>query len=252
VIAIYWEALKDFNIDTIEEIADSLIAYEPKMISIPQPGRWREVGEQRFYELRPAVYQSPKEKHRCPACEDTGWRASETGPGVVQCECRRGERPPHIDLGRLLTPPPELNPRYYALDDEQPAVDGETELQTRRRLWGNRILHCACCKAPYRRRSGWRCCAAPEGMRADRWSNLWHRHCEGTGQHRCPRHCQHPLSERGYVAPPAIFQMPEAGEHIHDWAVKTGLRAKDAPPPGSPPPTDAEIALGDSEWPEDF
>ena len=212
------------------------------MYALPPPGRWRQVCNELF-ELKPGAYVPPSRRGAlCPACEGTGWRAAEDGSGVLPCECRTGGVPPHVELSTLQAPMRTDLRALPALDDELPPVEGETELARRRREWGNVILHCACCGQPYRRRSGWRCCAPPPGMRFDRWAAQWHRNCAGPNQNRCPQHCQHPLADRGLPTTAAgFFPMPAAGEHVKDWAVRTGLR--DANAPDTPPDP-----LGESEW----
>lgn len=228
VTMLYFEALKDFNIDTVEEIAERIMRTEPNLLTLPPPGRWRQIGEELF-ELRPIVTRPAGELPECDVCGDTGWRVRwedrhPTGWRRVAVRCDHD--------GTDESTPPEAarpwSPTYEALDEERPPQPGETPLQARRREWGNRIFHCACCGYPYRRRTGWKCCAAPAGMSFQKWSELWHRDCEGKNLHRCPRHCQHPRDpQRGGLL--SKEQMPQPGESMHDWAVRMGMRDPGAP-----------------------
>lgn len=222
-LKVYWQALMGLPIETIEAVADDICQNETELISVPPPGRWRQIADS-LYVLHPPPAKDVRKARDCPACDDTGWRPVATGVGVVPCECKSGGVPPHgIDLG-LLQAPLDVEKQLPGADAELPPVAGESEMERRRREWGNVILTCACCKQPYRRRAGWRCCAPPSGMKYAVWSRQWHQDCEGHGQHRCPNHCQHPTREKV-----VNFPIPNQGETIQEWAVRTGLREPDAP-----------------------
>lgn len=226
-LQLYWRALKDFSIGQIEAAAEELIRVETALVSVPPPGRWRQVCANLF-ELAPPTYKDPRAPIACEACGDTGWRPSEVftparaARGVVRCECKTGGYVPPVDLSLMMEP---LRENPVGLGDELLPVEGESELQARRRVWGNQILTCACCQQPYRRRNGWQCCNPKGGMRSHVWADQWHIDCAGKGQHRCPDHCPHP--DRPRQAP--MFPHPAAGESIPAWAVRTGLREEDAP-----------------------
>ncbi len=222
-LKVYFAALRHFNIGTIEQVADEIIAVETELITVPPPGRWREIAE-RLFELREPIYKDPRAVRKCNACEDTGWRPAEYGPGVVACECKRGGEAPPVHLGMLQTPLPDPSKMLPVSNEAFPPRDGETDIEKRRREWGNQLLTCACCGEPYRRRSGWRCCAPPGGMKYAVWTRQWHENCGGQGKHRCPNHCPHPKSER-----PSNFPVPAQGESMRDWAVRMGFRDPNAP-----------------------
>jgi hypothetical protein len=191
---LYWTYLKEFSLWQVEQAAEEIIKTETELISLPPPGRWRIVAQQVF-ELRPPEYRSPKTPIRCAACDDTGWRPSEDVQrgrrGVVVCECRSGGTPPEgIDLSLMQSPLTGTLPA--SPEDEWGPQPGETEIQRRRREWGNVILTCGCCARPYRRRQGWPCCGPPSGVSANIWMAQWHIDCDGPGKNRCPTHCPHP------------------------------------------------------------
>jgi hypothetical protein len=228
VLRIYFEALKDFNVETIEEIADTIVRTEENLIALPSPGRWRRIGEQLF-ELRPTrTTPPPAGAPKCDECQDTGWRIrwEDNGHGwserAVRCQHDGTDEsdPPAEYLGRT--------PTLQSLDEEIPPVAGESDLARHRREWGNRIFHCNCCGYPYRQRAGWKCCGAPQGMTYQKWRALWHENCEGDKKNHCPRHCPHPRSPEGGGLI-AKEQLPQQGETMHDWAVRMGFRNEEAP-----------------------
>ena len=237
-LRLYYEALNDFTIDTIEDVAEELIRTEEQMFAIPPPGRWRAVALT-FYELKSerALYEAPR-AIRCEFCQDTGWRPVRKGyeKYVRWCECKTGGVPIDESQGGYVNDRP-LAP----LDGELPAPDLETELARRRREHGNRIVTCACCSTPYRIRQGWKCCAPPVGTPSHVWFERWHDDCPnpapaapalpGRRTRRCPLHCQCAGRER----PTGQFPMPKAGEHVHEWAVRLGFRDANAPGPDDQP-----------------
>lgn len=252
-LRVYFEALRDFNIDTIEEVADELIRTEPNMLGLPPPGRWRQVAQDR-YELKAqrAPYQRPKDEPDCDVCQDTGWRFTRRADGVratVRCECKSGGIPPvNDDPGDA----PMIREVSLILDGEIGPQPNENDYQRQKREHGNRIVHCPCCGNPYRIRTGWRCCAPPAGMSVARWMGLWHRKCpkpmahaKGHSEDKCPNHCTCTPAEKK-LQPAGLLPQPREGEHVHDFAVRLGIRAAAAPGPDAEPPKPA-MSL-ESEW----
>lgn len=240
-IQAYFQALKDFNIDTIEEVAETICRTEVDLIAVPPPGRWREIAKDLF-ELRPKARRDPKAAIFCDDCQDTNWRVSYRGGVryVVSCD--------HSGSSHLEErPPAPIRPvSMLALDGEVGPREGETELAARRRVHGNLLLHCLCCGVPYRLRQGRRCeCATPEGYTAAKWLSMAHIDCPnpaeeavGKGKSRCAYHCRCPPEVKNQRRLPAAgsFPVPEPGEHPHDFLIRQGLRDKDAPGPDEEPP----------------
>lgn len=226
-IQLYWVALHDFNIDTIEEVAERIITYETELIAVPPPGRWREIALGLF-ELRSTMrIAKPKDHVDCDYCQDTGFRTYwQNGVRYAKhCECRVGGVP--IDESR----PPGYEPPPPFDSGVIPPKPGETDIERRRRERGNQLLSCACCGQAYRLRDGWRCCAAPSGTPGHVWMSRWCEECptpapeaQGAGKHRCPHHCRCIKPRRK-----GTFPEPEKGEKLHDWAVGMGLRDENAP-----------------------
>ena len=232
-LRLYFEALNDFNLETIEEVANELIRTEQQMYAVPPPGRWRQVANTLF-ELKPlrATYVAPTGLVSCDYCQDTGWRLVRRGHErfVTGCECRTGGVPIDESEGGYHLDRPLID-----LEGEiGPPAGKESELAQRRREHGNLIVTCACCGASYRIRQGWKCCSPPVGVPSHVWFERWHLNCPhpapfavGAGKRRCPEHCL--CSDRRPKS--NLFPLPAPGEHLHEWAVRTGLRDANAPGP---------------------
>jgi hypothetical protein len=67
VIREYWLALKEFNIDTLEDVADRILETSAELISVPPPGLWRKLALEMF-ELRPRAPRRPGDA-RCQVCD---------------------------------------------------------------------------------------------------------------------------------------------------------------------------------------
>lgn len=235
----YFRALKDFNIDTIEDVSVAICRTEVDLIAVPPPGRWREIAKDLF-ELRPKARKDPRASIFCDDCQDTNWRTVYRGGVryVVTCN-HQGPVP-----GEEQAPAAPHRPvSMLALEGEigPPVGGGETALQERRRVHGNLLLHCLCCGVPYRLRQGRRCeCVTPQGMTSAKWLSMGHADCPnpaeeavGKGKGRCAHHCRCPPEVKNQFRLPASgsFPRPEPGEHPHDFLVRQGLRDADAPGP---------------------
>ncbi|MET0742971.1 MAG: hypothetical protein ABWY78_06330 [Microvirga sp.] len=233
LLQLYYAALDDFSIETIEEVADELIRTEESLFSLPPPGRWRAIASTLF-ELKGqrTVYESPRAID-CDFCQDTGWRlVRKIGQRyVVRCECKTGGQPIDESQGDTTE---HSRPLFDLEGEVPPPEEPEDPLARRRREHGNRIVSCACCAQPYRIRQGWRCCAPPQGVASHVWFAQWHTDCPNSSPNatgprgrRCPLHCQCVRDSQGN------FPKPAPGEHVHDWAVRMGFRDEEAPGPGA-------------------
>lgn len=244
VLREYWLALKEFNIDTIEDVADRILETQAELISVPPPGFWRKLALEMF-ELRARQPKRPGAQ-RCPTCDDTGWRLEYRGGTRVAVPCQHDGTPD--EQPELATPRPSI---MMELEGEVgPPESGETELAKRRREHGNQILHCMCCGAPYRVRTGRRCvCATPPGMSSVKWLSLAHKDCPnptdgavGKGNTRCRNHCGCTPEQRAENRP-KFFPTPAEGQHVDDFLKEQGLRDKNAPGPEDPPPYDDDLGF---------